>query len=314
MVATKKDKKKVYLKRVADLVQEYPRILLANADNVTSMQFHRIRAALRGKATVLMGKNTLIKKSLREALPSNPKLERLITLIKLNVCLIFTNEDLNVIREVVSTQKVAAPARVGAIAPCDVIVKAGATGLEPTKTQFFQAVNIGTKISKNQVDILSDVKLIKEGDKVGNSEATLLKMLKIEPFSYGLQIHTVYDNGTVYPISILDISDEDMAKKFAEAASHVSALALGIGYPCLASFPHALMNAFSNLLSISLETDYEIEQAKAVKEAIAMGPIAAKTDDNEPSEKKGEESKEEEKKEEEEESDEEMGFGLFGDD
>jgi len=34
----------------------------------------------------------------------------------------------------------------------------------------------------------SDVKLIKAGDKVGASEATLLNMLKISPFTYGLEI------------------------------------------------------------------------------------------------------------------------------
>jgi len=32
------------------------------------------------------------------------------------------------------------------------------------------------------------VKLIKSGDKVGASEATLLNMLKISPFTYGLEI------------------------------------------------------------------------------------------------------------------------------
>ena len=34
----------------------------------------------------------------------------------------------------------------------------------------------------------TDVKLIKSGDKVGASEATLLNMLKISPFTYGLEI------------------------------------------------------------------------------------------------------------------------------
>ena len=35
----------------------------------------------------------------------------------------------------------------------------------------------------------SEVHLIKKDEKVGASEATLLNMLKISPFSYGLHIH-----------------------------------------------------------------------------------------------------------------------------
>ncbi len=49
-----------------------------------------------------------------------------------------------------------------------------------------QALNIPTKINKGCVEITGDVHLIKEGEKVGGSEATLLSKLGIRPFSYGL--------------------------------------------------------------------------------------------------------------------------------
>lgn len=62
------------------------------------------------------------------------------------------------------------------------------TGLGPEKTSFFQALAIPTKITKGTIEILNDIKLITESDKVGASEATLLQMLKIFPFSYGLVV------------------------------------------------------------------------------------------------------------------------------
>lgn len=55
-----------------------------------------------------------------------------------------------------------------------------------------QALNIPTKINKGTVEIVSDVKLIKAGEKVGGSEATLLAKLGIKPFSYGLIIQQVF--------------------------------------------------------------------------------------------------------------------------
>ena len=41
------------------------------------------------------------------------------------------------------------------------------------------------------MEIVSDVALIKQGEKVGGSEATLLGKLGIKPFSYGLVIQQV---------------------------------------------------------------------------------------------------------------------------
>lgn len=315
MVATVKDKKKVYIKRVKHLLEEYPRVLLANADNVTSMQFHLIRAALREKAVVLMGKNTMMKKALKESSPLNPKLDRLLPLIKRNVCLIFTSHDLNEIRSVINNIRMPAPALAGALAPCDVIIPAGPTGLEPTKTQFFGALNVATKISKSQVEILSDTKVINKGQKIGNSEATLLKRLKIQPFSYGLTLHTVYDNGSAYPIGVLDITPEEMKARFEKGLGNLTALALSIGYGCTASFPQALVHAFSNLVSITLITGYSFRQAEAVKESLAKAPlITAKEEDNCNNLPASSNPPRENEDEEESDSEGEMGFGLFGDD
>jgi large subunit ribosomal protein LP0 len=62
----------------------------------------------------------------------------------------------------------------------------------------------------------TEVHLIKQFDKVGASEATLLSMLKIFPFSYGLVVRQVYDNGTTYDPSILDITPDVLRAKFLE--------------------------------------------------------------------------------------------------
>ena len=50
-------RKVAYRKQVEDLLSTYSKVLIVDADNVTSMQMHEIRIALRGKATILMGKN-----------------------------------------------------------------------------------------------------------------------------------------------------------------------------------------------------------------------------------------------------------------
>lgn len=67
---------------------------------------------------------------------------------------VFTKLDLTEVRDKIMANKVAAPAKAGAIAPVDVTVPAQNTGLGPEKTSFFQALSIPTKIAKGTIEIL----------------------------------------------------------------------------------------------------------------------------------------------------------------
>ena len=75
---------------------------------------------MRGIGDVLMGKNTMMKKAIRELIPQKPELEKLLPLIKFNVALVMTNGDLKEIRDLVVSFKVPAAAKSGSIAPIDV--------------------------------------------------------------------------------------------------------------------------------------------------------------------------------------------------
>ena len=224
-----------YFVKLAELLEEYPRCFIVGADNVGSKQMQEIRIALRGKAVVLMGKNTMMRKVIRGQLEKNPDLEKLLPHIKMNVGFVFTNEELTTIRDLLLSNKKAAPAKAGALAPVDVTIPAQNTGMGPEKTSFFQALQIPTKITKGTIEIINDVPIITTGDKVGASEATLLGLLKIFPFSYGLIIQKVYDQGSVFDPAILDITDDDIKNKFMAGVANVAAVCLAIGYPTMAS-------------------------------------------------------------------------------
>lgn len=202
------EKKQAYFDKLKALLAAYSKVLIVGADNVGSHLMQRIRQALRGQAIIQMGKNvcsgntarffcvffahhlqTMMRKVLRELVEAHPgQYESLLALVKGNVGFVFTNGDLNFVRSKLLEFRVGAPAKAGIIAPNDVIVPKGPTGMEPTQTSFLQALNIASKINRGQVEIINDVFLIKKGDKVGSSEATLLAKLSIRPFSYGLQV------------------------------------------------------------------------------------------------------------------------------
>jgi len=302
-----------YFSKLVQYMEEYPKCFIVGADNVGSKQMQQIRIGLRGTAVVLMGKNTMMRKAIKGHLENNPALEKILPHVRGNVGFVFTNGELTEVREKLLENKVRAPARPGAMAPCDVIIPAQNTGLGPEKTSFFQALAIATKISKGTIEIINDVHILKEGERVGASEATLLNMLNISPFSYGLQVQQVYDSGTIFEPKILDIKPEDLRAKFVAGARNVAAVSLKIGYPTMASAPHSIVNGFKKLLAVAAVTDVSFKEAETVKEflkdpskfavaAVAAAPAAAASPGK---------GKKEEKKEESEEEDDDMGFGLF---
>ncbi|KAG5867800.1 hypothetical protein JTB14_009563 [Gonioctena quinquepunctata] len=128
------------------------------------------------------------------------------------------------------------------------------------------------------IEIINDVQLLKTGDKVSASEAIILNILEISPFSYGLQVKQVFDSGTIFAPAIFDIKPEDLREKFFAGVANLAAVCLSIGYPTTASVPHSISNGFRNLLAIATVTDVEFKEAITVKEFIKhlqLQPAAA---------------------------------------
>jgi large subunit ribosomal protein LP0 len=265
--------KAAYFEKAQGMLSKYEKIFVCDADNVTSKQFQEIRTGMRGHGDVLMGKNTMMKKAIKDVASQNPSLEKLVPLIKQNVGFVVTNGDLKEIRDLIQSFKVPAMARAGAISPIDVTVPAQTTALGPEKTSFFQALSIPTKITRGMIEITSNVPLLHVGDKVGSSEATLLQMLNIKPFEYGFDILHVYDSGSVFSPAILDITEDDLRAKFCAGVANVAAVSLQIGYPTLASVPHSIANGFKNLMAVAAVTDIEFKEVEQLKAYLA-DPLA----------------------------------------
>jgi large subunit ribosomal protein LP0 len=302
-----------YDSKLCEMLDTHTKCFIVHADNVGSKQFMDIRAALRGHTTIMMGKNTMMRRSIRLYCERTGNDQWLCLLDHMigNVGLVFTKGDLNEVRATIAEFKVGAPARVGVVAPNDVMIPAGGTGMDPSQTSFFQVLNIPTKINKGTIEITADVHVVRTGEKVGASEATLLAKLGIKPFTYGLQILQVYEDGSLYDPKVLDLTDDDLAEHITVGVRNIAALCRALAIPSMASAPHALIDGYKNVLAIALETEYSFPLADKVKEMLknpgafvvaapaaggdAGGAAAAAAPEPEP----------------EEEEDEDMGFSLF---
>jgi large subunit ribosomal protein LP0 len=280
-MSERRQRKEKFVVKLKEAIHEYKNVLIVGVDNVGSNQMQKVRVALRGKAIVVMGKNTLIRKILRDMIDGEKlnKLESLVPLVVGNMGFVFTNHSLPEIRKIILDNKVPAAAKSGTLAQRDVFIPPGPTGLDPGQTNFFQALNIATKIVKGAIEIVSEVHLIKVGEKVSLSHVAMLDKMNIRPFFYGFKVQDVYEDGTVYSAAILDMDEATLLSKFFAGVRHVAALSLAIHYPTAASVSHSLNHAFKGLIAIALETEITFAEAQKFKDYIAnpsaFAPAAA---------------------------------------
>lgn len=270
-----KDRKAKYKATLLQYLSEYKNILVINVDNVGSNQMQQVRMKLRGSAVVLMGKNTVMRKVLREEAEKNPALEGMLQFVVGNIGFVFTNGDLAEIRTIIQENKVPAAARPGQFAPADCFIPPGPTTLDPGQTSFFQALNIGTKITKGAIEIMTQVHLIKKGDRTTSSAVALLSKLGIKPFFYSMVVKGVYEDGDIYDAKVLDMDESDLISRFCGAVSRIAALSLAIGYPTQASLPHSFANALKMLVSLSLATAYTFDESKLYRDFLENPELLA---------------------------------------
>ena len=293
MPAAVSEEKLVMQKELNRLIDSYERMVFVKLDNVTSQQMHKVRRELLGKAEIVVGKKTTQKKiiSLRadakNATPADQKMWQLLcreNFLTGNIALCFTNMQVSELVSIFEKFKIQAPARVGAISPVEVITPAGNTGMEPTMTSFFQALNIVTKIDKGTVAILTDKKVLSPGDKVDSSISALLGKLKISPFFYNPEVVGCWEKGMLFTPEDLKLDDAAIEAAFTAGISNLTGLSLGSGVATELSLPHAVADGFKNLLAAAVASDFVfteyngkelIENIKSGKAAAAAAPASA---------------------------------------
>jgi len=323
-------RKRDIVTKLCESFSNYKQVAVVALDNVSTNQIHKARAILsegEHKGDMIIGKNTLIKKALKfmteKPDPSsqdyedhrqwnqNPKLKALEPLMKLNVGLIFSEEPYMDLRAKIEAEKIKMPARTGVLAPCDVVVPAGPTGIEVGKIDLFHKLNFQCKTVKSAIEVVKELKIISKGEKVGEGATQMCKILQIVPFEYSLTFQYVYLDGVILDQEIIEMPSDVITNKFKDFAGYLTALSMGANIPNALSVPQFIANGFKTMLAIGSESGYSFP---ALEQALnAASNVQATSSNNAPAqeEKKAEEAA---PAQEEEESEDIDMCDLFGED
>jgi len=304
---------------------------IIDVHGVPAPAFQTMRTNLRGKADIIMLKNTLLKLALQEAAKNKKGLEKLVEVVN-GQCAVVTS-DLNPFRlfRQLDATKTKMPAKGGEIAPDDIEIKAGETPFKPGPVVGeLQKAGLPAAIEQGKVVIKKDKVLVKKGDKIPRDAALVLSKLEIYPLTVGLNLSAAFEEGMIYKKDVLAVDEVKIMGQVRGAASGAFNLSIFIGFPTTTTIRP--MVALAHMKALNLAVNAGIATPETVKIMLAkanlqMLSLASKapagldedlkkllTDAPKPPEAKGSKDKKEGKKEEKvSESEAAAGLsGLFG--
>ncbi len=268
-------KKKAIVEKTAVLAKKYPVIVVTKLSKVRATQLMAVRKALRGNAEVFVVKNTLAILALKKVGIKNA--DELLGHLTGQNALIFSNLDPFKLFLTLEKNKVNLPARAGDVAPEDIIVPAGNTGLPagPVLSEFREA-GIQTKIEAGSIWVNKDSVAAKKGSVISPKLASLFSKLGIKPIRAGLSIVLGYEKGLIYSGDLVAIDLEKYRENLAQAYNSSKGLAMVIGYVTKETAPYVIMKAYREALVLATETGTMTPEtaprilAKAEAEASAL--------------------------------------------
>ncbi len=273
-------KKKEELNLLVSLIKKYPIIGIINLLSLPAAQLQKMKAQLRSDVLIRITKKRLIKLAFNQ-IKDEKDLSSLLPYLEQGIpALLFTNKDPFKLAKIIKKSKSMVKAKAGQISPSDIIVPAGPTEFPPGPIiGELGQVGILAGVEAGKVAIKKDSTVVKTGQVISPKLADILSKLGFEPMEIGLNLMAVYDNGTIFVKSVLEVDEQTYIKLIKQYSSESLALALSIGYPNKETIRPLLSKAYlaANVLgnkihieNIEIEKEHKPDFKEAKEEKIEV--------------------------------------------
>ncbi|MCK5037565.1 MAG: 50S ribosomal protein L10 [Thermoplasmata archaeon] len=266
--------KQTYVNELTTLMKESPVIGIVRVSGIPGPQIQKMRSNLQGKANLVVAKNNLIERALKEVAGDKKGIDALIDQIDGQCALITTDMNPFKLYKNLEATKTAAPAKGGEKAPDDIEIKAGDTPFKPGPiVGDFQKAGIPAAIEGGKVVIKKTKLLVKEGDPIPPEVAMMLTKLDIFPLTVGMDMGAVYEAGTVFKKDVLAIDEEAFMGNMNYVISSSFNLATFISYTTPLTIRPLLSKAQMDAMSLALNAGVANKDTIEMLLALATGKM-----------------------------------------
>jgi large subunit ribosomal protein L10 len=267
---------------IVDLIESYDSIGVVDVTGIPSRQLQDMRRTLHGRAALRISRNTLVVRALEQV---DEGVERLVDDVTGQVGLIATNENPFSLYQTLEETKTAAPINAGEVAPNDIVIEEGDTGIDPGPfVGELQSVGADARIQEGSIQVLSDSVVCEAGEEVSTDLANVLNELGIEPKEVGLDLRSVYADGVLFEAEDLAIDVEEYRADVEAAAARARNLSVNAAHPTARTATTLLSKARGEATSLGLQASIEspdLADDLVSKADAQVRALAALVDDDE---------------------------------
>ncbi|QIO23499.1 50S ribosomal protein L10 [Haloarcula sp. JP-L23] len=267
---------------IVEMVESYESVGVVNIAGIPSRQLQDMRRDLHGTAELRVSRNTLLRRALEEV---DDGLEDLTQFVSGQVGLIGTNSNPFSLFQELEASKTPAPIGAGEVAPNDIVIPEGDTGVDPGPfVGELQAIGADARIQEGSIQVLSDSTVLDAGEEVSQDLANVLNELGIEPKEVGLDLRGVFADGVLFEPEELELDVEEYEQDIRAAAGQAFNLSVNAGYPTAQTVPTMLQSASGDAKSLALQAaieDPEVVPDLVSKADAQVRALASQIDDEE---------------------------------
>jgi large subunit ribosomal protein L10 len=263
------------VQELKQLLRKHPVIAVSSLHGLPADQYNQMRKKLRGKAEVRVTKMTLLNRAIAEL--NDKKLGELEAVMEGPTALVFSDMNAFKLFNFLKKNKGRAPAKAGQVAPFDIVVPAGDTGLPPGPALGeLKKVGINAKIEGPTIKVVSDSVVCKKGQTVSQDAAAALNKLNIRPMEIGMSLVVALEEGLIYKSDVLNIDEEKVLADFVSAHRNAVNLSVNSAYPTKATISVIIQKAFSEARNLGVNAEIldrkiiDLLMAKAAAQAGAL--------------------------------------------
>jgi large subunit ribosomal protein L10 len=240
---------------VVAMIESYDSVGVVDITGIPSRQLQDMRRDLHGSAELRVARNTLIVRALEEV---DEGLEDLTGYVSGQVGLVGTNENPFGLYQQLEASKTPAPINAGEVAPNDIVIPEGDTGVDPGPfVGELQSVGANARIQDGSIQVLEDSTVLEAGGEVSADLANVLNELGIEPKEVGLDLRGVFADGVLFEPEELELDVEEYQADVEAAVARARNLSVNATYPTDQTVATLLQKARGDAKSLALQAAIE---------------------------------------------------------
>lgn len=249
-------KKQLMYQELQELPKKYNVIALSKMNKVRATQLMTLRKKFHGQIIIKIIKNKVAQRAF-EKVSKISGIEDLSKELEGQCALMFTNLSPFKLNLIFSENKVFLPAKGGDIAPKDIIVPAGNTGIPPGPVlSEFKEAKVQTKIDQGSIAVTKDTLVAKSGETISQKLASLISKLDIKPIEAGVLVNYAISEGLQFREQDLQLHVEEYIKELQQSYSSALNLAMEVVYFAPETMSSLLSLAYQKSLNVASTAGY----------------------------------------------------------